>query len=129
MDDKELSIRADLKNDFKHYAKKCLKIRTKNGAIVPLVLNKAQLYIHEKLEEQKSSTGKVRALILKGRQQGCSTLIGARFYHITTHNYGYQCFILTHSLDATNNLFRMAQRFHEHTPELVKPAVTTNKWL
>jgi hypothetical protein len=126
MDDKELSIRADLKNDFKHYAKKCLKIRTKNGAIVPLVLNKAQLYIHEKLEEQKSSTGKVRALILKGRQQGCSTLIGARFYHITTHNYGYQCFILTHSLDATNNLFRMAQRFHEHTPELVKPAVTTN---
>ena len=126
MDNEERNIRLTLQNDFIHYARKCLMIRTKDGAIKNLVLNKAQNYIHEKLEEQKRRTGKVRALILKGRQQGCSTLVGARFYHITTHNFGTQAFILTHALDATNNLFKMAQRFHEHTPGIVQPSVTTN---
>ena len=60
-------------------------------------------------------------LILKARQQGCSTYIGARFYHKATHTRGQQVFILTHEQDATDNLFDMANRFHEHCPELVKP--------
>jgi hypothetical protein len=34
MDDKERAIRQRLKDDFEHYAAKCLKIRTKAGAIV-----------------------------------------------------------------------------------------------
>lgn len=71
MSGRERSIRKKLRDNFIHYANKCLKIRTKSGAIEPLVLNKAQLYIHEKLEAQKGATGKVRALVLKGRQQGC----------------------------------------------------------
>jgi hypothetical protein len=71
MNDDEKSIRLRLKNDFVHYAKKCLKIRTKQGTIEPLILNTAQKHIHSRLEEQKAKTGKVRAIILKGRQQGC----------------------------------------------------------
>ncbi len=126
MNEEEFKIRMDLMTDFEHYAKKCLKIRTKTGSITPLILNKSQKYVHSKLEEQKRRTGKVRAIILKSRQQGMSTYIGARFYHIATHSRGTQAFILTHSLDATNNLFRMAQRFYEHTPAVIKPEVTTN---
>lgn len=126
MDENERKIRLKLKNDFIHYASKCLKIRTKSGAIRPFVLNKAQQYIHEKLEEQLQRTGKVRALILKSRQQGCSTYIGARFYHKVTHSHGAQAFILTHALDATNNLFKMAKRFFENTPALVRPEVSTS---
>jgi len=53
------------------YSQHCLKIVDKAGLIRPLVLNKAQMYIHEKVEEQKRRTGMVRAVILKGRQQGC----------------------------------------------------------
>lgn len=71
MDANELAIRKKLKDDFLHYASKCLKIRTKSGSVEPFVLNKAQRYVHERIEEQKRLTGKVRALILKGRQQGC----------------------------------------------------------
>jgi hypothetical protein len=125
-DERERKILQRLKDDFEHYASKCLKIRTKNGAIEPFTLNKAQQYIHKKLEQQKGATGKVRALILKGRQQGCSTLIGARFFHKTTYNKGTQAFILTHALDATANLFKMAKRFYEHAPDLVKPEVSTS---
>ena len=122
----EKAIRQRLKDDFVHYASKCLRIRTKSGSIETFALNKAQLYIHEQLEKQKGETGKVRALILKGRQQGVSTLIGGRFYHKVSHHFGMQAFILTHALDATQNLYKMAQRYYENTPAPVKPQVTTS---
>lgn len=126
MSPEEKRIRQRLKDDFIHYAKKCLKIRTKSGKVEPFELNKAQLHIHQELERQKGETGKVRALILKGRQQGCSTLIGGRFYHKVSHNIGMQAFILTHALDATQNLYKMAQRYYENTPAPVKPQVSTS---
>ncbi len=115
-----------LKSDFIHYASKCLKIRTKSGSVESLSLNKAQLHIHNELERQKGETGKVRALILKGRQQGVSTLIGARYYHRVSWTRGTQAFILTHALDATQNLYKMAQRYYENTPVVVKPQVSTS---
>lgn len=118
MTSEEKEILQKLKDDFKHYAAKVLKVRSKSGAIEPLILNKAQLYVHQKLEEQRGRTGKVRALILKARQQGMSTYIGARFFHRVTHSFGCQAFILAHSLEATNNLYQMAKRFYEHTPPI-----------
>jgi hypothetical protein len=122
----EKRIRQRLKDDFVHYASKCLKIRSKSGAVEPFILNKAQQHIHEQLELQKGMTGKVRAIILKGRQQGVSTLVGGRFYHKVTHHFGMQAFILTHALDATQNLYKMAQRYYENTPLVVKPEVSTS---
>lgn len=132
MDEREKAIRLRLRDDLPHYAGRCLKIRAKeavliNGRlqkVIPFTLNKAQQYLHERLEEQKAKTGRVRALILKGRQQGCSTYVGARFYQGTTHRRGVKTFILTHRDDATNNLFGMVRRFYEHTPEPVKPSTS-----
>lgn len=120
--EREKAIRRRLRDDYPHYAAKCLRIRAKDGSIEPFVLNKAQLYLHGQLEAQRERTGKVRALVLKGRQQGISTYIGGRFYHRTTHRKGLRCFILTHEQDATNNLFGMVERYHEHCPALVKPS-------
>src|SRR5688572_28403685 len=101
MSEVEIQIRQLLKDNLEHYAYKCLKIRTKTGAVESFKFNKAQKYIHKELEKQLLYTGKIRALVLKGRQQGCSSYVGARFYHKTTHHRGTQCFILTHALDAT----------------------------
>lgn len=126
MTPEEKEIRKRLKDDLIHYASKCLKIRTKSGSVEPFVFNRAQKYIHTRLEEQKRLTGKVRALVLKGRQQGCSTYVGGRFYHQVTHRFGCQAFILTHALDATQNLYKMAKRYYENTPQVVKPQVSTS---
>ena len=104
-----------LRNDFLFYCKHNLKIRTKAGKIEPLILNKAQKYIHQKLEQQLRDTGKIRALVLKGRQQGCSTYTEARLYWRVTFRRGVRAFILTHEDEATKNLFEMAQRYHEHS--------------
>ncbi|WP_246675977.1 hypothetical protein [Mesorhizobium sp. B2-1-3] len=122
LSDRERSVRQRLKNEFSHYAERCLHIRAKDGKIVPLSINEAQRYLHSRLEDQKARTGKVRALVLKGRQQGISTYVGGRFYHRVTHNKGLRCFILTHEQDATNNLFGMVDRYHQHCPPLVKPS-------
>jgi hypothetical protein len=119
----ERTIRTRLKSDLTYYAPRCLKIRTKSGAIEPFRLNDAQRYLHRKLEEQKAKTGRVRALILKGRQQGCSSYTEGRFFHKVTHRRGTRAFILTHMDDATNNLFGMAKRFYEHCPEVVRPSL------
>lgn len=126
MTEAERDVRLKLKNDFIHFANKCLKIRTKAGTILPLLLNQAQQHIHKKIEEQRGRTGKVRVLVLKARQQGCSTYVGGRFYHHTIHNFGVHCFILTHLGDATDNLYELAKRFYENTPDLLKPSVKTN---
>src|SRR5215831_21045435 len=85
LSERERRVRQRLKSDRRHYAEKCLKIRTKTGRIAPLAFNRVQGYIDERLDRQLHETGKVRALILKGRQQGCSTYVGARFYHRVTH--------------------------------------------
>jgi hypothetical protein len=80
------------------------------------------LYLHQQLEEQKRGKGFVRAIILKGRQQGCSTYVGARFYHQATQRFGSKVFILTHREDATNNLYKLVQRYHENCPDFMKPS-------
>lgn len=122
MNAREIEIRQRLKSDFAHYAAKCLKIRTKSGAVEPLILNRAQEFIHGRIEAQREATGRVRALVLKGRQQGVSTFIGGRFYWRTTHSRGARTFILTHEDQATQNLFEMVTRYHEYCPDLVKPS-------
>lgn len=107
--------------DFKFFAQEFFKIRTKSGRVEPFVLNRAQLYIHERLEAQREEKGKVRAIILKGRQQGCSTYVQARYFHKTITNRGYKTFILTHEAAATKNLFEMTKRYYEYLPKGLCP--------
>lgn len=63
----------------------------------------------------------MRALVLKGRQQGISTYVQGRYYWRTSMNRGRQAFILTHEDKATATLFGMAERFHEHCPSVIRP--------
>lgn len=111
-----LKVLKRLRDDFLYYAPECLKIKDKAGKTVALHPNRAQAYVHSQLEEQKATTGKVRALVLKARQQGFSTYIGGRFYQRTSMVKGIQSFILTHEQDATDNLFGMVERFHKNNP-------------
>lgn len=115
----------DTIRDFKKFAPKFLIIRTKNGQPKPFEFNRAQRYLHERLERQKELAGRVRAIVLKGRQQGCSTYIQARFFHQVITSRGKKAFILTHDKEATKNLFSMAQRFYENLEPGLIPAPDT----
>jgi hypothetical protein len=102
--------------DFTKFAPKFLVIRSKSGQVKPFALNRAQEYTHNKLESQLKETGKVRALILKGRQQGMSTLIQGRYFYKVITVRGTKAYILTHEAEATKNLFEMTQRFYDKLP-------------
>lgn len=104
-----------VRNNLLVHAAHCAKIKDKQGKVGPFILNRAQRYVHERLEQQKKETGMVRALVLKGRQQGISTYIGERFYHQVT-TQGKSAFIVAHEDKATSNLFEMVKRYQDHNP-------------
>jgi len=110
-----------MSRDFVYFARKALKIVPKEGGLVPLKLNTAQKHLHRLLEGQLKKEGRVRAVILKGRQQGCSTYIEARFFWKVIFNRGIRAYILTHRDEATQNLFNMAKRFYENLPKWMQP--------
>lgn len=111
---------------FPRFAKRFLKIRLKKGLISPFELNKAQLYAHMKIELQRRTLGKVRAVVIKGRQQGFSTYIGGRFYKITTERIGFSTYILSHESKTTGKLLDMVKRFHEECDPNIKPTLDTD---
>lgn len=121
MDKKLKEIRKRLLNDFEYYSKKALKIRGKEGKILPLVLNPAQKIINDIVKKQLETTGKVRVIILKARQQGLSTYTGGYFYHSVSQNPAKKAMVITHHADSTRALFDLTKRFHEHCPEILKP--------
>lgn len=110
-----------LNENFQFFSKKALFIKTKEGELLPFTFNDAQEYLHKRLEDQKKRTGKVRAIIVKGRQQGCSTYVGGRFYHRATRKRGVSVFILSHEAETTKKLFRIVERYHDNCPEELRP--------
>jgi hypothetical protein len=112
--------------DFEYYAPRALKIRSKNGDVIPFCFNAAQKHLHQQIEAQRSRTGKVRVLVLKGRQQGISTYVEARYYWRTSGEFGKKAFILTHLAQATSNLFAMTKRYHDHCPAVLRPQTAGN---
>lgn len=107
--------------DLPLFAKNFLVISNKKGGEGKFHLNRAQLYVYAKLYEQLTNHGKVRANVLKGRQQGVSTLIQAIYFHIILLNKGMNAFILTHLSDATRAIFEMTKRYSENLEEELFP--------
>ena len=121
MDKKQLEIRKRLYNEFEFYAKHALRIRTKEGKIAPLVLNEAQNRFCEVVIGQLQTTGIVRVVVLKGRQQGLSTVIEGIIYWWTSQHKAQKAIVMTHHSDSTKALFDMVKRYHDGCPEILKP--------
>lgn len=113
---KKLALLRKLRSNLELFGERCLVIKTKDKRIIPFKMNRAQRYAHKKLEEQLVRTGKVRALFLKGRQQGISTYVAARYYQKSSLWHATNVYILAHEQKASDNLFKMVDRYHEHNP-------------
>ena len=124
MSDAALEEMARLRADLQYFSAKCLRIRTKSGEIVPFHLNGAQQAIHARLEQQRAEKGWIRALLLKGRQQGGSTYVAARFYHRTAMRRGVNTYILAHEQPASDTLFGIVDRYQRNNP--IAPHVGTS---
>lgn len=98
------------------YAKTALTIRTKKAEFKTLEFNAAQQLAHERFERQRRVKGLVRALVLKGRQQGISTYVTGRFYQRASLNRGVNVYILSHEQTSTDTLFGIVDRYHRNCP-------------
>jgi hypothetical protein len=114
--------RKKLYEDFEFYAAKCIKIRTKQGKIAPLVLNRVQRRFVKKCIAQLQKYGRVRMVVLKARQQGLSTVISALQYWWLSQRKAQKGLVMAHEAESTTTLFDMYRRIHDNVPDIVRPS-------
>jgi hypothetical protein len=112
----QLAILKRFSSDLEYFSRHCLKITDKTGATIPLIFNRAQRTIHARIEKQRAEIGRVRAVILKGRQLGSSTYIQGRLYWRTMFQSNLSAYVLAHQVESTIKIFSMAQRFRRNLP-------------
>ena len=117
-------VRRKLRDEFPYYAAHALKIRTKDAKVVPFKLNDAQWILQNAIDKCIAETGRVRIIILKGRQQGLSTYVGGRLYSRVSQSTAKKAIVVTHKSDSTTALFNMTKRYHENVPEILRPSTS-----
>lgn len=98
-----------------------LKIRDKDGQMIPFRLNQPQQRLYDAIKSQWAAGKPVRIIILKARQMGFSTLTEAVIFWLTVTACNCECMIVAHTQEATRNLFQMSKRFLDNLPERLKP--------
>lgn len=122
-----MKVEERLAQDFPFFAGEQLKIRDKAGHLIQFNLNKAQIYVQSRVDEQLKKQGKVRLAVLKGRQQGLSTYIGGYLYHKTIANPGTLTFIFAHDADGSQSLYQMVKTFYaDGVYDDLRPALGTS---
>ncbi len=110
-----------LRQDLPLYSESCLTIRDKEGRFIPLVLNEAQKIVHHDISEQLKATGRVRAVVLKARQEGVSTYVAARYFRAIHLWRGTAAMIVADTLFRAGALWKIYDRFRQHLPAEVQP--------
>ena len=123
--EKEKRLKLDeYRTDFARFAEEQIKIVTKDATqgFVPFKLNQSQQYITDKLSEQLESTGKVRAIILKARQQGISTYCAGRVFWKTYFAQHTRSVVMAHDSATSDALFTMSKNLIQNMEGDLKPA-------
>lgn len=107
----------------KLYIEKYLKIQDKNAKIIDLKINKPQMKLYNALKKQYDQGKPQRAIVLKARQMGFSTLTEAMIFKKTVTAFNIKSGIITHEASATDNLFNMSKRYLDNLPEELKPQI------
>ena len=111
------------KNNFTDFASDNIKIITKDArrGFVNFTFNDCQKKITEILDEQLSTNGKVRAIILKARQQGISTYCAGRVFWKTYFTPHARSVVMAHDSATSDALFTMSRNIIRNMDSLYKP--------
>ena len=106
-------------DDFELFAKEQIRIITKNASqgFVPFEFNDAQRAINKQIEEQRKTTGKVRAIVLKARQQGISTYCAGRVFWKTFYTPYTRSVVMAHDSATSDALFNMSRNIIDNMEE------------
>ena len=97
--------------DFTSFASEQIKIITKETGqgFVPFTFNECQKQITTALEKQYKETGRVRAIILKARQQGISTYCAGRVFWKSYYSPHSRSVVMAHDSATSDALFNMSK--------------------
>lgn len=115
----------DIRN-ARYYIENFLKIRSKDGTVLPFTMNPPQLKLYQVVKEQAEAGKPIRIIILKARQMGFSTLTEGLIFQRTATRESTNSMIVTHVDDATTQLFNMSKLFYDKLPEPLKPMVKSS---
>lgn len=116
------------KKDYRHYFKKCLKIRDKNSQVIKFEPNQTQEKLIQVVEDWKKkwtdplTRPTLYIIILKARQEGVSTATEGVFFHDLQFTPNMVGMVVSFDEDSAVNINDMAARFYQHLPRVVKPA-------
>jgi hypothetical protein len=125
---REKAKREALKDYEKNFEKFCednIQILTKDSSkgFVPFKFNEPQRIITEALNKQLEETGRVRAIILKARQQGISTYGAARVFWKTYFIPYSRSVVMAHDSATSDALFNMSRNIIDNMPTHMKPTL------
>lgn len=109
-------INSRAKIDPYYFDEQSLKIRTKQGKLVPLKNTLGQRKLQEAVLRQQKAGKPVRIKLPKSRQFGGSTKTQAIFYRDCHYEEHIQMLTVCHDLDSARNMRAMFERYHDNFP-------------
>lgn len=119
---------AEYEHNFEKFATEQVKIITKDAkkGFVPFIFNDAQKKVNEALEGQLKRDGKVRALVLKARQQGISTYCTARTAWKSYFTPNARSVVMAHDSATSDALFTMSKNLIDYMDEEFRPQLVAS---
>lgn len=105
----------------KKYIERALKIRNKEGKVIPLILNAPQRKLYDALAAQHKAGRPMRAIVLKARQMGFSTLTEGLIFERTATRHNVRSVVVAHVEDSTAKIFEMTRLFYNELPQPLRP--------
>jgi hypothetical protein len=116
---------------YQYFARHVLKIKTDDG-IIPFEFNMVQQYIDWRAKDQIKRTGRVRMIVVKARQQGCSEYVCGRGFKKAIQEPATSVYILSHEDKSVAKLFDKVDRYcrfaKDYAQALVPEETTANKY-
>lgn len=107
--------------DLPTYGREALAIVDKAANLVPFELNFAQRVVHDRLSKQMRETGRIRAIVLKARQEGVSTYTAARGFRRLNLRRNQNGLVVADLQRRGQVLFSIYENFHRNLPDWLRP--------
>lgn len=112
----------EIKDDFYAYCAHNLKIVDVHNKLVPLEPNEEQRQLVDYVLDCLHKDKPIRAIILKSRKIGFSTIIEALTYWWTATHKNVRSRVIAHERDSAATIYQMFQRFYENSQPFFKPS-------
>lgn len=115
--EKAAQERRRIRTDFPYFCEHYVKIKNKDGEMVPFVLRKYQIRLWNLILQMIAENRPVRIIVLKSRQLGFSTMMQAYLLWRTILNPYSGCLTVAHDMESSQKLFEKVEFAYENLPQ------------